>query len=245
MPTETSESLNKYGANSILREFVLVIFVAVLLWVSAGFQLWFNAWAYILFLLVFSAVFMAVMVKNNPELLNIRGAPRRAMRQAPMPRYDKVFFIIYVPLFCLIPIIAGLDYQGFFELWVMLPVDFPHWLGVIGFCLVVFGEAFFGWAMVTNPFFHGMMVIQEERSHQIISKGPYRWIRHPGYLGQILYYLGMPLLLASWWAFFLGIIMAFAFIFRTYKEDQMLQRELDGYDVYVQQTHKRLFPGIW
>jgi protein-S-isoprenylcysteine O-methyltransferase Ste14 len=109
----------------------------------------------------------------------------------------------------------------------------------------VLGEVIFGWAMVTNPFFHGMMIIQEERSHQVISKGPYRWIRHPGYLGQILYYLGTPLLLASWWALFLGILMTFAFIYRTRQEDQMLQLKLDGYDVYVKKTRKRLFPRIW
>jgi protein-S-isoprenylcysteine O-methyltransferase Ste14 len=245
MSTDSSESINKYGVSSILREFVLVIFIAVLLWVSAGFQLWLNAWVYIFFLLVFSAGFMAAMGKKNPELLNIRGAPRQAMRQAPMPRYDKVFFVIYVPLFCLIPIFTGLDYQGFFDLWVLFPLGVPIWLVVLGFCLVVFGEAIFGWAMVSNPFFHGMMIIQEERSHQVIAKGPYRWIRHPGYLGQILYYLGTPLFLASWWAFYLGVIMAFLFIYRTGKEDRVLRLELDGYDNYAEQTRKRLIPGLW
>jgi protein-S-isoprenylcysteine O-methyltransferase Ste14 len=245
MPASSSVPINKYGVSSIIREFVLVIFIAGLLWLSAGFQFWLNAWIYILFLLIFSIVFMVAMAKKNPELLNIRGAPRKAMRQAPMPTYDKIFFIFYVLIFVLLPIFAGLDYQGFFLQWFLPPFQVPLWLVIIGFGLVVLGEAIFGWAMVSNPFFHGMMIIQDDRSHQVISKGPYRWVRHPGYLGQILFYLGTPLLLASWWACLLGIMMSFAFIYRTRKEDQMLRLELEGYDNYAEQTRKHLIPGLW
>ena len=245
MSVAPSASLNKYGVNSIIREFALVLIIAALLWISAGFQLWLNAWIYIIFLLIFSALFMGAMAKKNPELLNVRGAPRRAIRKAPIPRYDKVFFAFFVPLLVLIPIFAGLDFQGFFSLWLLLPFIVPFWLVILGLGLVILGEAIFGWAMVSNPFFHGMMIIQEKRGHEVISKGPYRWVRHPGYLGQILYYIGTPLLLASLWAFFLGIIMACVFIYRTGKEDQTLRLQLKGYAVYISQTRNRLIPGIW
>jgi len=57
--------------------------------------------------------------------------------------------------------------------------------------------------------------------------------------------LGTPLLLGSWWAFLLGFIMSFAFIFRTAKEDQVLRNELEGYSEYAEQVRKRLLPGIW
>ncbi len=245
MSITPSKSINKYGVNSIIREFTLVLFIAVLLWVSAGFQLWLNAWLYITFLLIFSAVFMLAMARKNPSLLNIRGAPVKAMRKAPMPPYDKIFFVMYVPLFILIPIFAGLDYQEVFGIWFLFPFTVPLWLVISGLGLIMVGEGIFGWAMVSNPFFQGMMVIQKERYHSVITKGPYRWVRHPGYLGQILYYLGTPLLLSSWWAFFLGIIMVFAFIYRTNKEDQALGKELEGYDNYIEQTRYRLFPGIY
>lgn len=245
MKARTSESLNKFGLSSIVREFFIVGFIALLLWVSAGFQLWLNAWVYLIFLLIYSVVFVTAMVVKNPGLLNIRGAPRRAMREASMPRYDKIFLTIFIFLLILIPLFAGLDYQGFFGTWVVLPFAVPFWLVLSGFGLVVIGEIVFGWAMVSNPFFHGMMKIQNERDHQVISKGPYRWVRHPGYLGQILYYLGTPLLLNSWWAFLLGIIMTFSFVYRTYKEDQMLRNDLDGYSEYAEHTSRRLFPGIW
>ena len=245
MPDTSSESLNKYGVSSIIREFVLVGFTALLLWVSAGLQLWFTAWIYIIFLLVFSSVFMAAMAKKNPTLLNLRGAPRKAMRTTPLRRYDKIYFILYVPLFVLIPIVTGLEYQGFLMTWVIIPSTLSLWPILLGFVLILIGNAIFGWAMVSNPFFHGMMTIQEERGHQVISKGPYRWVRHPGYLGQILFYLGTPLILGSWWAFLLGVIMSIAFIYRTAKEDQALQIELEGYSEYTAQVRKRLIPGVW
>ena len=188
---------------------------------------------------------MVAMVRKNPVLLNLRGAPRKAMRSAPMRRYDRIFFIFYVPLFVLIPIFTGLEYQGFIATWVIIPFALSLWPVIIGFVLILIGENIFGWAMVSNPFFLGMMKIQEEHGHQVISKGPYRRIRHPGYLGQILFYLGTPLLLGSWWAFLLGVIMSMAFIYRTAKEDQVLQIELEGYSEYTAQVRKRLIPGIW
>jgi protein-S-isoprenylcysteine O-methyltransferase Ste14 len=234
----SSESVNKYGMSSIVREFVIVIFIAILLWVSAGFQLWLNAWLYIIFLLFFSTIFMIAMAWKNPRLLNIRGAPRQAIQQTQLPRYEKIFLTVFTLLLILIPIFAGLDYQGLFDLLLPLPILVPLWLVGIGFGLVVIGESLFGWAMVANPFFHGMMAIQTERSHHVISKGPYRLVRHPGYLGQILYYLGTPLLLASWWAFFLVIIMTIAFIYRTKKEDLALMAGLPGYSAYSEKTRR-------
>ncbi len=245
MTDTPSESVNKYGISSIIREFVLVGFTALLLWISAGFQFWFTAWIYIIFLLIFSTVFMAAMVKKNPVLLNLRGAPRKAMRTAPLRRYDKIYFICYVPLFVLIPIVTGLEYQEFLVVLIIIPFPLLLWQILLGFLLILIGDIIFGWAMVSNPFFHGMMKIQQERGHQVISKGPYRLIRHPGYIGQILFYLGTPLLLGSWWAFLLGVIMSLAFVYRTANEDQVLRNELDGYTEYTDQVRKRLIPGIW
>jgi protein-S-isoprenylcysteine O-methyltransferase Ste14 len=243
-------SVNKYGFGSIVREFIIVLFIVFLLWLSAGFQLWLNAWIYFIWLLFFSAVFMVAMAKWNPGLLNLRGAPRREIKSRPMPSYEKIFFTGFVLFMFLIPIIAGLDFNGFFSafpfpgfLFSVVPV--PFWLVVLGLIFVVLGEVLFGWAMVVNPFFHGMMTIQDDREHRVVKQGPYRWMRHPGYLGQILYYLGTPLLLTSWWALLLAIVMIVMFIFRTSKEDRALRNKLSGYQDYSKEVRKRLIPGIW
>lgn len=248
--TGSKITVNKYGFSSIIREFVLVLFTALLLWLSAGFQLWLYAWIYLIWLLLFSAVFMAAMARWNPGLLNLRGSPRKEMRTRPMPPYEYVFFTGYIILLLLIPIMAGLEFNGFFATFpypgfIFAIVQMPFWLVALGLIFVIFGEVLFGWAMVVNPFFHGMMTIQDDREHQVVSKGPYRWIRHPGYLGQILLYLGTPLVLTSWWALLLGLAMAGVFLYRTSKEDLALRSELPRYQEYADKVRNRLIPRIW
>jgi protein-S-isoprenylcysteine O-methyltransferase Ste14 len=238
-PPIHKESVNKYGANSIIREFFLVFFTALLLFLPAGRLDWLNAWIYISWLVIFSAVFMAAMAVWNPGLLNIRGAPRKAIKSGKMPKFDWFFFAFYVPLFLGIPIVAAFDVGRF------LNSNMSLYLNVLGLGLVIIGETIFGWAMVVNRFFHGTITIQSERGHHVITSGPYNYVRHPGYLGQMLYYLGLPFLLGSWWAFLLGLLMNCAFIGRTAYEDRVLRARLDGYEAYTQRVRKRLLPKIW
>ena len=105
--------------------------------------------------------------------------------------------------------------------------------------------SYFGWAMVVNRHFEATVRIQMDRGHTTVTRGPYRVVRHPGYLGQILLYLGMPLALGSLWGFALGLLMAAVFIGRTVKEDDTLRKELKGYQEYAARVRKRLIPFIW
>jgi protein-S-isoprenylcysteine O-methyltransferase Ste14 len=90
-----------------------------------------------------------------------------------------------------------------------------------------------------------MVRIQAERGHRVVSSGPYRWIRHPGYAGSLLAYLASPIWLDSAWAFLPAIIITILLFIRTYLEDKTLQDELDGYREYAGKVHFRLIPGIW
>jgi len=75
--------------------------------------------------------------------------------------------------------------------------------------------------------------------------GPYRLVRHPGYLGAILGALATPLMLGSLWTFVPAAIVAALFAVRTHLEDQTLRRELQGYERYAQRTRFRLVPWVW
>ena len=79
----------------------------------------------------------------------------------------------------------------------------------------------------------------------LVDNGLYALVRHPGYLGGILFYLVTPLMLGSVWAFVPAALTVIATVARTSLEDQALQRELGGYIAYTQQTRHRLVPGIW
>jgi protein-S-isoprenylcysteine O-methyltransferase Ste14 len=78
----------------------------------------------------------------------------------------------------------------------------------------------------------------------MITSGPYRIVRHPGYTSAIALFVGIPFALASWWAL-LPAALAIAFlVVRTSWEDRLLQSELSGYADYVRRTHYRLLPGV-
>ncbi len=77
------------------------------------------------------------------------------------------------------------------------------------------------------------------------SAGPYRCVRHPGYVGAIGQSLGVPLLLGASWALVPGIIAAALMVLRTALEDRTLQHELAGYAEYARGVRYRLLPGIW
>ncbi len=99
--------------------------------------------------------------------------------------------------------------------------------------------------MLVNAFLVTTVRIQEERGHRVVTNGPYRFLRHPTYVGAILFTWGGPLLLGSWWALIPGTIAVIAFVVRTYLEDRTLQAELPGYQEYTQQVRYRLLPGVW
>lgn len=111
--------------------------------------------------------------------------------------------------------------------------------------VIVLGYVLGTWALVENKFFSGVVRIQSDRGHRVVTTGPYRFVRHPGYAGALWTYLAIPILLDSTWAFIPALLLVFALVLRTSLEDQTLQAELPGYKEYTQKTRYRLFPGIW
>ena len=107
------------------------------------------------------------------------------------------------------------------------------------------GYAFSSWALIVNRFFSGTVRIQTERGHHVVTDGPYRIIRHPGYAGSLLGYVFIPILLDSLWAFIPAVLLIIVMFIRTASEDSTLQTELPGYAEYAEKTRYRLIPGIW
>jgi protein-S-isoprenylcysteine O-methyltransferase Ste14 len=121
----------------------------------------------------------------------------------------------------------------------------PLALHLAGLMVSIVGYAVFLWAMAANAFFAEGVRIQEERGHTVATDGPYRLVRHPGYVGAILGIAGAPFLLGSWWALAPAALALGGYIIRTALEDRTLQEELPGYREYAQHTRWRLLPGVW
>jgi protein-S-isoprenylcysteine O-methyltransferase Ste14 len=99
--------------------------------------------------------------------------------------------------------------------------------------------------MSANRFYSRFVRIQRERGHTVVSSGPYRYVRHPGYVGQMTFSLASPLALGSLWALIPGGLFALRLVVRTALEDKTLRVELGGYREYVAHVRYRLLPGVW
>lgn len=207
---------------------------SVLLVLAAGKWDWFWGWVYMILLTLAMAAHVVVLVPVNPILLADRAG---GMRQPGTKHWDICVATIASLAWFATMIVAGLD-----ERWSWTGKISIGW-HIAGILLFIIGWVFFIWAMASNPFFSESVRIQE--NHQVVQRGPYRLVRHPGYFGNLIGCIGQPLLFGSWWAFIPAILTILAFAIRTELEDKTLQKELDGYSDYVKQVRHRLIPGIW
>jgi protein-S-isoprenylcysteine O-methyltransferase Ste14 len=221
----------KIGLQTILGIGVLM----ALLFLPAGRLDWWMAWGFIIVYLVTVFVAVAVLQKKDPNLIQ-----ERRQTQENVKSWDKVlvtlFSLVFIP-FSLIT--SGLDQRfGWSESFPVILQILAMILGVLGFVLVF-------WGMAANTYFSSYVRIQDDRGHTTVAAGPYRFVRHPGYLGMIISALAIPLVLGSWWALIPGGIAAGVMVLRTALEDRTLQEELEGYEEFTQKTRYRLIPGIW
>ena len=210
---------------------------AAILFLAAGTWDWVWGWVFIGLMGIFLASHVVLLVPINPDLLVERAG---GLRQEGGKQWDRWVAAISAGVFPIVSwYVAGLDLRFAWSSPKPLAVH------LIGMGLVALGYALFMWAMVSNAYFSEVVRIQEDRGHQVATDGPYRFVRHPGYSGAILSFLGSPLLLGSWWAFIPTAIGIGGYVLRTALEDKTLQLELEGYQEYTEQVHYRLIPGVW
>jgi protein-S-isoprenylcysteine O-methyltransferase Ste14 len=136
--------------------------------------------------------------------------------------------------------VAGLD-RGRFH-W---SDGVPRSLRLAALVTFAVGLALTLWAMHVNRFFSSAVRIQRERGQRVIDEGPYRWVRHPGYLGAMPAITASGIVLCSWLATAFGALGCLWLLWRTLAEDRLLRAELPGYEAYAQRVRWRLIPGLW
>jgi protein-S-isoprenylcysteine O-methyltransferase Ste14 len=218
----------------IIRAVFTSLFVIALLFVPAGTLKWTEAWLFLfLYALSVTAVFIW-MKKKAPGLLK-----ERMKRKKDSKRWDKIFMAFYSILLVFFLILPGLDAVRFQWSYVPLIAKVLAFLGFVpGFGLIF-------WAMKENAFLSDVVRIQEDRGHTVCTTGPYKYVRHPMYVGIIWIMLCFPLTLGSLYTFIPAGIIAILFTLRTALEDKTLREELPGYKDYSEKVPYRLVPGIW
>lgn len=224
----------KLIARFAIRETMGVVIMGVALFWSAGRIDWWPAWALLAVMLAWIIAMGFAIIRFNPDLLAERLGPRKGGKQWDMTIMGIVGLSELARL-----IIAGLDQRYGWT------GGFPIAAQIAALAVCALGYALGVWATASNAFFSQIVRIQTERGHAVATGGPYQYVRHPAYVGTILYQLAMPVLLASWWALIPGGVNAILLVIRTALEDRTLQAELSGYADYARLVRHRLLPGIW
>jgi protein-S-isoprenylcysteine O-methyltransferase Ste14 len=123
--------------------------------------------------------------------------------------------------------------------------DVPTAARAAALACYVLGFALSLWAILTNRFFSSVVRVQHERGHHVVREGPYRFVRHPGYLGMLLAIVSESIVFGSMWSLVPTAAFLVVLVARTALEDRMLRNELAGYDDYARSVTCRLAPGIW
>jgi len=222
------------GWRLIVRVLLLAVVFCALLFVPAGRLDWYEGWAFVVFYIAAVMAIYAWMMRRDPEL-----ARERQSRPEDQPTWDKVITRSYSILALVEFVLAALDSGRFF--W----SDVPVWGRVLGWGLLALSLSLIWWVLATNTFASHAVRLQEDRQQRVIDSGPYAIVRHPMYVGVIICFLAVPLVLRSLWALIVGGVIVALFILRTALEDRALQQGLPGYVDYVQRVRWRLIPGLW
>ena len=234
-PLTQEKSSLKAGINARMLQ---VLFMFVVLWLElflgSGHLNWKAGWVFMGISLLNLAVNAVFMFSRSPETIAERGKPGEAKS------WDKLIAgIWYLGQYLLLPLLAALDVRfgwsaQYSNLW--------QGLGAVGYAA---GLGLTSWAMISNAYFSTAVRIQADRRQRVCRTGPYRYIRHPGYVGFFIQAFSVPILLGSLWALLLAIPIVVLMVMRTSLEDRMLQEELEGYKEYAQEVRYRLIPGMW
>ncbi len=217
-----------------VKGLVSLAVVAAILFGTAGRLDWPMGWAFVVLTALNYAATAVILSRSDPGLVAERSRIHKGTKRwdyvlAPLVAYGVVFILVA----------AALDLRFGWT------GPTPAWIQVAALLATASGSALGLWALASNPFFSAMVRIQSERGHVAVTGGPYRFVRHPGYAGVAAYYLALPVMMGSLWAYLPAAFSLGVLAVRTVLEDRTLQRELDGYRDYARRVRFRIIPGIW
>lgn len=210
----------------------LPILMAAILFIAAGRLDWIWAWVWMGINLLHLLIVVPIAIFANPDAVAERGQPEM------IGKWDVVGSILYIlAMHIALPLVAGLNVR------LGWAPDLSLAWHVAAAVVLSAGLGLSAWALRANAYSWSTAVIQP--GQRVCNTGPYRFVRHPAYLGLSLQAISVPTLLGSLWALIPGITAVVCMIIATSHEDRTLQARLPGYQDYVQKVRFRLVPGIW
>jgi protein-S-isoprenylcysteine O-methyltransferase Ste14 len=209
--------------------------IGILLFAPAATLRWPAGWVFLAGMIAFGLGTALWLAKTDPDLLAERMRP---MMQAGQPRSDKVFMVVFGVMAMSWFIAMGLEARG-------RVTAMPPALRIIGLALLTVSTLVIVSALRENTFAVAVVKLQPERGQRVIDSGPYAFVRHPMYSAVALFFIGVPLLLGSWWGLASAPLLIVLFAIRAVIEERTLEAGLPGYADYTARVRARLIPGVW
>jgi len=229
---ESAVGKEELAGKLIFKSIFFLALIIAITFIGAGRIDYWQGWIYNGLNIIFVMLSYFLLPR---ELIEERLKPKEGMK-----KWDKICSIVSMPVSFAILVISILD-GGRYDWEPQIPIL----VVIIGVVVYTIGQIIILWAKKVNKFFSIVVRIQKDRGQTVCKDGPYRFVRHPGYLGGLLYIIVTPFVLASFWGLIPAVIAVVLLFIRTYLEDKTLQRELEGYTDYTSEARYRLLPGIW
>jgi len=224
------------GAGKLAATVVMLLAWPALLLVLGGDARWLEGWLFAAWFVALFSTVIGWLHRKDPALL----AERYRKSGGGQRGWDRA-------------VVAAL-FVGFIAWLVVMPLDARrfHWTRgwpvaaqTVGGGLLAASFFLFFRSFTDNTYLSPLVRIQAERKQRVVSTGVYGFVRHPMYLGAVLMFAGVPLLLGSEWGLAIGGALSLVLAARIVGEERMLSKELEGYDAYRGKVRYRLLPGVW
>lgn len=223
--------MNKKLFISAISKFLLgVILVGVLVFLPAGTLNYINGIIFMCLLFIPMFIVGIILMKKNPDLLKRRlNAKEKEKTQSKVIKVSGLMFLVGF-------ILAGLDFR---YKWTYLPLP----VSIIFAVIFTLAYILYGEVLRENTYLSRTIEVSENQ--KVIDTGLYGIVRHPMYSATILLFLSMPLLLGSLISFVVFLIFPILMIIRIKNEEEVLSKELEGYEEYKKKVKYRLIPFIY
>ena len=221
------QSLKK---TAISRVFAVYLVMGLAFFLPAGTLRYWEAWAYILTILIPMMIFGVYMFRHDPKFLE------RRMRTREKRKEQRLIIKLGSLPFLLAYLMPGFDRRFGWS-------DISPAVTSAGLTLVLIGYLMTLYVFLTNSW--ASRVVEVEKEQKVITTGPYARVRHPMYSSIIIFYGATPVALGSWWALIPALLIIPVLIVRILDEEKELSQNLAGYKEYAQKVRRRLIPGVW
>ena len=209
-----------------------VVFGSMLFVPAGTFNYW-QAWVFLMVVAVPAWIPPIYLLRTNPVALQARmsGGPTAETRIA----QKLIIAGLYLSLAAMV-VVSALDHRFG---WSSVPMA----ICLVGDVLVAVGLGVSAAVVIQNSYAAATVRVKE--GQKVVSTGLYGLVRHPMYTGNVIMMIGIPLALGSYWGLIFVAPGVTVLAWRIRDEEQLLQKELDGYREYTQQVRYRLVPAMW